>query len=191
MPSRVPPRAPAWFLWSLAGAVFLGDWLTKRWVVDALSTVHSRDILGDFVRFSYVRNRGAAFGLFAERGWPLTWVNVAALAVVLWMVFRPVARRWPYAVSLGLILGGAVGNLFDRLRWGSVVDFVDVGIGGARFWVFNLADSAISVGVALWAVLLVFSPPQRGDAAAGSEASPRSGEAGDAPPPGSDDARGA
>jgi signal peptidase II len=153
-------RAPAWFLWTLAGAVFLCDWLSKRWVLGAFSEVHTREILGDFVRFSFVRNTGVAFGLFSGGGLRLSWVSLVALVAVLWLAFRPTSRRWPHAVSLGLILGGAVGNLFDRLRYGSVIDFIDVGVGGLRWWVFNLADAAITVGVLLWAAEILLARPR-------------------------------
>jgi len=156
-------RAPAGFLWTLAGAVFLCDWLSKRWVLGAFADVHTREILGDFLRFSYVRNTGVAFGLLPGGGIRLSWVSLVALAAVLWLAFRPTSRRWTHAVSLGLILGGALGNLFDRLRYGSVVDFIDVGVGGLRWWVFNLADAAITVGVLLWAAEILLARPRPRD----------------------------
>ena len=65
---RESPPAPAWLLWTLAGAVFVADWLSKRWVLASFVDVHSREVLGDFLRFSYVRNTGVAFGLFSGGG---------------------------------------------------------------------------------------------------------------------------
>jgi signal peptidase II len=172
------------------------DWLTKRWVHDHLHTLHPQPVLGDFLRLSYVTNRGVAFGLFSERGLPVHWVSLVALVVVLWLAFRPGARAWAHAVPLGLILGGALGNLLDRLRWGSVIDFIDVGVGGLRWWVFNLADASISVGVCLWALQLAFGRP-RSESALSAVATSGAAATGDAAsgeaPPGapSDDARGA
>ena len=169
--ARFSRPAPAWLLWSLAAGVFVLDRAAKRWVIDALALTHTRDIVGDFLRFSYVRNPGVAFGLFADHGLPLGWISLVALAAVLWLALRAPVRAWPRAVALGLILGGAVGNLYDRLRWGSVLDFIDVGIGSHRFWTFNVADAAISVGVVLWAAHLLWgpaeghAPPDRADAA--------------------------
>src|SRR5215467_5644550 len=151
-------KAPGWLLWLLAAGVFVLDRLAKKWVLASLAETNTRDVLGDFLRFSYVCNPGVAFGLFAGHGVSLGWLSLVALAAVLWLAIRTPSRGWPRAVALGLILGGAIGNLYDRLRWGSVVDFNDVGIGMHRFWTFNVADSAITVGVIVWAVYLLFGP---------------------------------
>ena len=158
MPLRFTRQAPAWLLWLLAAGVFVLDRLAKKWVLAALATEHTKDVLGDFLRFTYVRNPGVAFGLFAGHGLSLGWLSLIALAAVLWLAVRTPVRAWPRTVALGLILGGALGNLYDRLRWGSVVDFIDVGLGPHRFWTFNVADSAITVGVVVWAAFLLFGP---------------------------------
>lgn len=151
-----PRQAPVWLLWFLAAGVFVCDRLAKRWVMDALALTHTREVWGDFLRFTYVRNPGVAFGLFADHGLPLGWISVVALAAVLWLALRAPVRAWPRSVALGLIIGGAAGNLYDRLRFGSVLDFIDVGIGRHRFWTFNVADAAISVGVVVWAAHLLW-----------------------------------
>lgn len=155
-------RAPRWFVWGLAAILVVLDWLTKQWAIAALSHREPIPVLGDFVRLTFTRNTGVAFGLLADWKLPLGWVSVVALAFVLWLAVRSGAAGWYRATALGLILGGAVGNLIDRVRWGSVVDFVDVGIGGLRWPVFNLADSAITIGVVLWAGQLVLhrEPPK-------------------------------
>jgi lipoprotein signal peptidase len=144
-------------LWTIAATVLVLDQLSKRWVLEELAHRGTMPVLGDVLRFSYVRNTGVAFGLFADNGFPFGWISVVALAVVLWLAVRPAARFGPRPLALGLILGGAAGNLIDRLRWGSVVDFIDIGIGSLRWWVFNVADSAITVGVVLWAVHAIFA----------------------------------
>jgi signal peptidase II len=153
-------RAPAWFTWVLAAAVLVLDWSTKKWALTFLINSDSQAIIGDFVRLTYTRNTGVAFGLLADRGLPLSWLSVVALVVVVWLALRPSARAWPRAVALGLILGGAIGNLTDRIRWGSVVDFIDVGIGTLRWPVFNCADAAITTGVILWSAQLLLSRPK-------------------------------
>jgi signal peptidase II len=153
-------RAPAWTIWVLAAAVLALDWFTKKWALHTLIHSDSRAIIGDFLQLTYTRNTGVAFGLFAGRDLPLSWLSVVALVVVVWLALRPSARAWPRTIALGLILGGALGNLIDRVRWGSVIDFIDVGIGTLRWPVFNFADAAITTGVLLWSAQLLFSRPR-------------------------------
>jgi signal peptidase II len=149
-------RAPPWLVWGLAALVVVLDWLTKRWAIAVLAPREPIALLGDFLRLTFTRNTGVAFGLLADLRLPLGWVSVLALVFVLWLALRSGTRDRVRATALGLILGGAVGNLIDRVRWGSVVDFVDLGIGSLRWPVFNLADSAITVGVLLWAGQILF-----------------------------------
>jgi signal peptidase II len=188
---RESPPAPAWLLWTLAGAVFVADWLSKRWVLATFVDVHSREVLGDFLRFSYVRNTGVAFGLFSGGGLHLSWVSLVALAAVLWLAFRPTARRRLHAISLGLILGGALGNLFDRVRYGSVIDFIDIGVGGLRWWVFNVADAAITVGVLIWGAEILLARPPAPAGPDAVDAAPGGAPPAPAEAPATDDARGA
>ena len=151
-------KAPIWYLWLLAAVILGLDIITKMWALDVLANAPSRQIIGDFLQFTYTRNTGVAFGLFADKGLPLGWLSVIALVVVVWLAVRPSGREPWRATALGLILGGAIGNLIDRFRWGSVIDFIDVGIGTLRWPVFNIADSAITVGVVIWSALLFFAP---------------------------------
>jgi signal peptidase II len=136
--------------------IAVADQVAKRIVVRTVELGHSIDVLGDFFRITRTENTGAAFGLF--RGGRIVFVIVSAAAAVAILFFRrEIARmRIPEQVAFGLVLGGAVGNLIDRVRFGAVVDFVDLGIGDLRFAAFNLADSAISIGVAILAVHLLF-----------------------------------
>ena len=114
-------------------------------------------VIGDWVQFTLVFNRGAAFGTtVGDRSrWIFTILAAAILYVLVRMAIhsRP-DESWKLA-ALGLVCGGAIGNLIDRLRWvHGVVDFIDVGVHAHRFWVFNVADSAVSVGAALLVLIL-------------------------------------
>ena len=121
-----------------------------------------RDVLGDFLRFTRTSNTGAAFGLF--RGRSLLFILISAAASVAIVFFsREIAKLRRFEqVAFGLVLGGALGNLIDRVRTGAVVDFIDIGFGSLRWPAFNVADSAITIGVVLLAVNLLFlSRPRR------------------------------
>lgn len=136
------------------------DQLTKYWIVQLIgpsSAQHQIEVVGDLVRLTYVTNSGAAFGLFQGKTPILTLASFLAVPV---LVFSPVV--FPRAtllarLAVGLLLGGAVGNLLDRVRLGYVVDFVDVGIGNLRWPSFNVADSSFVVGVAILAIYLFFA----------------------------------
>jgi signal peptidase II len=135
----------------LALAAVVVDQISKSWVIGALygAPGSSVDVWGP-LRLTLVRNRGVSFGLLQGDGAWARWMLVTfQLAVVVFLaVWVRRARRPLSGLAVGLIMGGAMGNVVDRLRFGSVVDFLDV----QRLffpWVFNLADSAITVGVAL------------------------------------------
>ena len=103
--------------------------------------------MGDAVRLTHVQNTGAAFGLLPERSTILSVLSVFAVAVIL-LYYRRLRTDSPLvATTLGLQLGGAFGNLLDRVRQGYVVDFIDVGIDRFRWWAFNVADASIVVGI--------------------------------------------
>jgi signal peptidase II len=127
------------------------DQATKHVAASRLMPGESASVLGDFIRLTLVHNTGAAFGLFPGSRVPFIVVSVVAIGVVLYLFFRETYRSVANRVLLGCILGGAVGNLIDRVRLGYVVDFIDIGFGTARWPVFNAADSAVTIGVILLA----------------------------------------
>lgn len=129
-----------------AAAFLAADQLTKRLALGLLDLHDPVDFLGGLVRFTLVWNRGAAFSL--PWGGPLFLTVITAAAAVLVSVFiwRLTDRRPLFLAGLGAILGGALGNLIDRFMYGSVVDFIDIGIGLRRWPTFNLADIAITAG---------------------------------------------
>ena len=134
------------------------DQLTKLWVMQNFGLYDSQVIIPGFFNFTYLTNTGAAFGMLA--GQPALWrqvffVGVALVALVaIFVLHKKIAHesRW-YTVSLALIAGGALGNLIDRVRLGSVVDFLDVYITTHHWPAFNVADSAISVGVGIFLLI--------------------------------------
>lgn len=148
-------RAQLW-LFSTALVIAALDQAVKRVVVNAMQMGQSIDVVGSLVRLTRTSNTGGAFGLLRGRGnWFIAVSFVAALAIAA-MSRQIVKGRRIERLAFGLIMGGAVGNLIDRIRLGSVVDFVDIGGGGYRFPAFNVADSAITIGVTLLAVSLIF-----------------------------------
>lgn len=138
----------------IALLVFAADQVSKVLVLRNLPIGYSWNpipFLRRWVSITHVVNSGAAFGLFPDRGTLFVVIAVVVVvAIVAYYRYLP-ADRWPVRVSLGLQLGGALGNLLDRLHYGYVVDFIDF-----KIWpVFNLADSAIVIGVAILAYYLL------------------------------------
>jgi len=143
------PRFALWL--GLAGLIIVLDQLTKFWVVSALRLGQSIE-LTSFLNLVFVYNPGAAFSFLSDAGgWQRWFFVVLAIAVSGWLTFliRQHASERLLPLAATLILGGALGNVIDRIRYGAVVDFVDVHAAGWHWPAFNVADSAISVGVAL------------------------------------------
>lgn len=157
-------RAP--YLLLMAGIVVL-DQLTKWLVVRSLDLHEYRPIVDGLLSLSHVRNRGAAFGILSDADLPYQALFFSALslfalvAIAVYAYRLPTEARLPRA-ALTLVLGGAVGNLIDRLRLGYVVDFIHVYWRHHQWPDFNVADSAITVGVALLILDILRSPhPER------------------------------
>jgi signal peptidase II len=132
----------------VAVVVFVLDRITKSAVESSLAAGSSFDVVGQWIRISHVTNSGAAFGLLPERTTLLSILSVVAVLAIVYYYRRLAADSRLIAATLGMQLGGAFGNLIDRIGQGYVVDFVDVGVpGGPRFWAFNVADSSIVVGI--------------------------------------------
>jgi signal peptidase II len=150
----VAPRRLA-LVGSVAVIVFVLDRLTKAWVERSVPLYEARPVIGDYVRIVHTQNSGAAFGLLPERTTLLSVLSVVAVLAILYYYRQIASGSALIAATLGMQLGGAFGNLVDRVGQGYVVDFVDVGIpGGWRFWAFNVADSSIVVGIFLVSFLL-------------------------------------
>lgn len=149
---RITPKAR--LFWPAALLLLCADCATKRVAVERLSPPRvPHEVVGDVVRFTLAYNEGAAMGLPIGRSRVLLIaLSCAVLAFIVSLYRRADAQDRALALATGLVVGGALGNLLDRVRWDrGVVDFIDVGLGGHRFWVFNLAD----VGVTLGALVLI------------------------------------
>jgi signal peptidase II len=145
------------FLLFPAGLVIVLDQLTKLLVTHALRPYESVMVIPGFFELVHVRNRGIAFGLMNHLGaaWSsIVLSGVTAVAIVLlifWLARLRENERW-MAFGLSLIIGGAVGNLIDRIRLGEVVDFLDFYVGALHWPAFNIADSAVTLGT-FWVAL--------------------------------------
>ncbi len=144
--------------WPVAAGFLVTDIVTKLWAVKALAPAHMRhEVLGDWVTFTLLYNPGAAFGLHLGdwSRWIFTALTVGAVIILTRMYQTTAEGDRIKLTSLGMILGGACGNLIDRLRSSQgVVDFIDVGIGNMRWPTFNVADIGVSCGALLLAYVL-------------------------------------
>ena len=152
MPNRFFPP------WLWAPIVFILDFISKRIVLANETALRSKvQIIGDLVRFIYVRNPGSAMGLFPVGRWALVGISVIA-SIFLVYLYRTTDSRLKIRLgAMAAILGGALGNLVDRIFYGGhVVDFIDVGIGTHRFYTFNVADMGVTVGGTLLFLCILF-----------------------------------
>lgn len=148
----------------LAALVFTADRLTKLWVQHHIAVGRARVVIPRVFRITHVLNTGAAFSLFAgdarQNAVRIALIAFSSVAVVLMfvLILRYGRAITPNTVAFALILGGAAGNLFDRIRIGEVIDFVEVHIGSYHYPDFNVADSCIVLGG-----ILIFVASLRGD----------------------------
>jgi signal peptidase II len=132
----------------LAALVIVLDQLTKAWLVSFLEPGQSIDVVGDWLRLVFSQNDGGLFGLLQGQAVAFGLISLVVVALIVLYHARANPSRY-LSITLGLLLGGAIGNLVDRIRLGYVVDFVDAGIGGLRWYTFNVADTAISFALVL------------------------------------------
>jgi signal peptidase II len=155
-PASLPAKQPAGsrrtiWLW-LSALVILLDQLSKQAVIDRLTAYVDVIPLTGFFNLVHVHNAGAAFSLFADQpGWQrFFFLGIAVIAsAVIFFLLQKTAGRPRFSIALALILGGALGNVIDRILYGYVIDFLDFYLGTWHWPAFNVADAAISVGAAL------------------------------------------
>ena len=152
---------PIWpVFFGLASAVVVADQLTKAWIASTLAPGTSMAVLGDALRLVHGQNTGALFGLFRDNAALFGLISILVVGLI--VAYHGRSGRSPYlSVALGLLLGGAIGNMTDRLRLGYVIDFVDAGIGSLRWYTFNVADAAISAAILMLIALAI--RPSLGD----------------------------
>lgn len=152
-------RRRAWLLFvALAVAVAITDQLTKAWIRGSFEAYVPHDLVGDWVRIQFIHNTGGLFGMFQSQSPVFALMTLIIAAVLVAIEYRAGWTSWWATLALGLLLGGAIGNWIDRVELGYVTDFVDMGIGTWRFYIYNVADSAVTVGIGVLLLLTFFAP---------------------------------
>jgi signal peptidase II len=145
----------------VAGLIVLLDQITKAHILQSLALNHTTAIIPGFFNITHIHNPGGAFGLMANLNASMRailFLIISSLAVGLIFYFyqkTPPTHRW-LATAFALIFGGAIGNLIDRVRFGTVVDFLDFYIGTLHWPAFNVADSAITIGICIFVYHILF-----------------------------------
>jgi signal peptidase II len=163
-----PRPARRWLAFAgLAGVVVVLDQLAKAWVdrnfdlawttAPIAGYAPPTPVVGELVRIAKSYNSGGIFGLFGDAAPIFAVASLGVIALIVAYQHREgTTGPRPLTLALGLLLGGALGNLIDRLRFGYVIDFVDTGIGSTRWYTFNVADAAISTALLIMLLLAVF-----------------------------------
>ncbi len=145
----------------IAGGIVIADQVTKLLILREVSLHTSIPVIPGFFHITHVQNPGGAFGFLANqsalvRGVLFLAVSTVAVGMVLWFYHKtPPTHRW-LATGFALIIGGAVGNLIDRVRFGKVIDFLDFFFRGWHWPAFNVADSAITVGITIFIIHVIW-----------------------------------
>jgi signal peptidase II len=151
------PSTGRWIVFAaLAVVIVVADQLSKTWLVGTVSPGDAPvGVIGDLLRVVHGQNSGMLFGLLPRSAPIFAVVSVAVTGLI--VVYHAKAGRGIVTtLALGLLLGGAIGNLIDRVNYGYVVDWIDMGIGGLRFWTYNIADAAITTAIVTLLTMAVF-----------------------------------
>ena len=164
----------------LAGTIVVTDQATKLSIMQSMRLHESIPIIPNLFSLTYIRNPGAAFGLLAGSSNAFRMVffgvmSLFALALLGTILFRLPEKDWMGQLSIAGILGGAIGNLIDRLRYGEVIDFLDVYVDSYHWPAFNVADSAISVGVVFLMIHFAFEKKEMPPVSSGDVSSSANG----------------
>ncbi len=136
------------------------DQATKQWIRWHFNLAETRSVIDNLFNLTYLRNTGAAWGMFSGQNVLLLTLSVAVLFVLIFFRKRFMSDAWPHRVATGLLIGGILGNAIDRLRLGWVTDFLDFYIDKHHWPSFNIADSAICIGVAMYIVSSFWLHPE-------------------------------
>ena len=162
IPHRVTRTDIVWIV-LLAVVVFILDLITKIWAVHTLKYAPAIQVIPGCLRLTYGENPGIAFGLLREHGGILHILTPIAFLVLLWVVYKQFAETsmdTAFRIVFGLLLGGALGNILNRLYSGYVIDFIEAYIGTYVWPTFNAADSALTIGEVILIGKLVFQSPR-------------------------------
>jgi signal peptidase II len=164
-PASLFSRRTLSFAATALSVIALDRW-TKQLATEHLldSGARSVPLIGEYIRLTYVENRGAAFGVLQDQTAFFILVGLVVISVIVASYRYIPEPSWLLNLCLGLQMGGAIGNLIDRMRLGYVIDFVDAYLGPHHWPAFNVADSAISVGVALLILDMLWHPQSHPDA---------------------------
>lgn len=168
---------PPGYLWlaALTASVLLLDQITKQIVVATMTPESLQDqvvLIPGFLYFTHLHNYGAAWGILQGQTFLLSLLAFAATIAIIWFRRHLYLHRLVPGIAFGLILGGILGNLIDRVRLGYVVDFIDVWLGSYNYPVFNIADSGITVGTGIYIFWsFVFEPKLRKEESSASKKS--------------------
>lgn len=150
------PSTARWGLFAgIAVAVIVADQLTKSWIVGNVEQGSSFSVLGTWLNFVHGANSGILFGMVPQSASAFAVVSLVVIVLIV-VYHRKAGRGIVMSVATALLLGGAIGNLIDRLLYGAVVDWIDMGIGQWRFWTYNVADAAITTSLILIFVAAMF-----------------------------------
>jgi signal peptidase II len=130
------------------------DQLAKSWIIANLDPGEGMSVIGDWLNFVHGQNSGILFGMLPQSAPIFAVVSLGVTGLIVYY-HRRAGRGILVTIALGLLLGGAIGNLLDRLTHGYVVDFVDMGIGTWRFYTYNIADACITTAIVLLLVMAV------------------------------------
>ena len=141
-----------WIIIIVAGCII--DQVTKYLISSNYALYESHKIIDGVLNFTYIQNRGAAWGMFSEHRWVFLVITSAALIAMPYILYKYRKEHFLFGFSLSLVISGAVGNMIDRVFLGYVVDFIEAAF--ISFPVFNFADCCVTVGAALLFVYFVF-----------------------------------
>jgi len=145
----------------VAGLIVIVDQITKALIVKSMPLYHSVPVIPGFFNITHIQNPGGAFGFLANQSSSLrtiVFLVISSLAVgLIFWFYKNTPKTHPWlANAFAMIFGGAIGNLIDRIRFRKVVDFLDIYLGDLHWPAFNIADSAISIGIAIFIFHLLF-----------------------------------
>jgi signal peptidase II len=145
----------------VAGLIVIVDQITKALILKSMPLYHSVPVIPGFFNITHIQNPGGAFGFLANQSSNLrtiVFLLISSLAVgLIFWFYKNTPKTHPWlANAFAMIFGGAIGNLIDRIRFGKVVDFLDIYLGDLHWPAFNIADSAISIGIAIFIFHLLF-----------------------------------